>query len=212
VIVGKNCGFVGVGRDITKRKESEAMLQESKQEIENILESITDAFFALDEEWCFTYVNRRAEQLLRKPREELLDKNIWTELPETVSSRFYAEYHRAMNEQVTVEFEEFYEPFQTWFKVHAYPYPGGLSVYFRDVSERKHSEAVLAQRAAQLALINDIGSKIAVLELDSLLDRAARLVQETFNYIMSPCFCWIKSSEVEGYCRLTNLLSHHSQS
>lgn len=180
---GKIVGLVGVGRDITKRKESEAMLQESKEQIQRILESITDAFFALDEEGYFTYINHRAEQLMRHTREELLDKNIWAELPEMVGSRFYAEYHRAMDQQVTVEFEEFYESFQTWFKVHAYPYPGGLSVYFRDVSGRKHSEAALAQRAAQLALINDIGSKIAaVLELDSLLDRAARLVQETFNY------------------------------
>jgi PAS domain S-box-containing protein len=180
---GKIVGIVGMGRDITERKANEETLQQSKQQIENILESITDAFFALDREWRFTYVNRRAEQILRRPRTELLNKSIWVEFPETVGSKFYTEYQRAMTDQVTVEFEEFYEPLQGWFKVHAYPYAQGLSVYFRDVTERKHSEAVLAQRAAQLALINDIGSKIAaVLELDSLLDRAARLVQETFNY------------------------------
>lgn len=44
-------------------------------------------------------------------------------------------------------------------------------------------EAMLEQRAVQLALLNDIGEKIAaVLELDSVLDRAACLVQESFGY------------------------------
>jgi PAS domain S-box-containing protein len=50
-------------------------------------------------------------------------------------------------------------------------------------AERKRTEEVVEQRAAQLALLNDIGGKIAaVLELDSVLDRAARLVQESFGY------------------------------
>ena len=50
-------------------------------------------------------------------------------------------------------------------------------------AERKQAELELKQRAAQLALINDIGSKIAAaLELDSVLDRTACLVQETFDY------------------------------
>jgi PAS domain S-box-containing protein len=180
---GKIIGVVGVGRDLTERKLAEEALQQSKQQIENILESITDAFFAVDNDWYFTYVNQRAEQLLHKTRAELLAKSLWTEFPEAVGSKFEVEYRRAMAEQITLEFEEYYEPFQTWFKVHAYPYSDGLSVYFRDITERKHAEAILAQRAAQLTLINDIASKIAaVLDLDSLLDRAARLVYETFNY------------------------------
>jgi PAS domain S-box-containing protein len=180
---GKVVGVVGVGRDMTERKRAEEALQQSKQEIENILESITDAFFTVDKDWCFTYVNQRAEELLRKTRAELLRKSLWTEFPEAVGSGFEVEYRRAMAEQISLEFEEYYDPFQTWFKVHVYPYSDGLSVYFRDVTERKQAEAILAQRAAQLALINDIAGKIAaVLDLDSLLDRAARLVYETFNY------------------------------
>ncbi len=137
----------------------------------------------MDKDWCFTYINQRAEELLHKTRVELLHHSLWTEFPEAVGSGFEVEYRRAMAEQISLEFEEYYEPFQTWFKVHVYPYSDGLSVYFRDVTERKRAEAILAQRAAQLALINDIAGKIAaVLDLDSLLDRAARLVYETFNY------------------------------
>ena len=52
-----------------------------------------------------------------------------------------------------------------------------------EIAERKRAEAELEQRAAQLVLLNDIGGKIAaVMELDSVLDRTARLVQESFGY------------------------------
>lgn len=49
--------------------------------------------------------------------------------------------------------------------------------------ERKQADEDLRQRAAQLALINDIGSKIAALSaLEGVLERAARLVQNSFGY------------------------------
>ena len=45
------------------------------------------------------------------------------------------------------------------------------------------AEEALERRAAQLALLNDIGGQIAAeLDLDPLLDRATRLVQESFDY------------------------------
>ncbi len=53
----------------------------------------------------------------------------------------------------------------------------------RELAQRKRAEEAATQRATQLALLNRIGSKIAtVLELDSLLEEAARLVQESFGY------------------------------
>ncbi len=53
----------------------------------------------------------------------------------------------------------------------------------QELAERRRAEQALGRRAAQLALLNDIGGKIAaVLDLDSVLDRAARLVQESFGY------------------------------
>lgn len=111
-----------------------------------VLERITDAFFALDDEWRFTYVNQEAEQLLERPKEQLLGKSLWEEFPEIVGSTFYREYHRAMAEQVKVEFEEFYPPLDTWFGVRTYPSEEGLSVYFQDISERKQVEERLRLR------------------------------------------------------------------
>jgi diguanylate cyclase (GGDEF)-like protein/PAS domain S-box-containing protein len=134
------------------------------QDPRTILESITDAFFALDREWRFVYMNREAERVLFRRREHLLGKNVWEEFPEAVGLGFYREYHRAVNEGVTVEFEEHYPPLETWFEVKAYPSEAGLSVYFRDASRRKRMEedlkkseerlrAVLVQYASDLIMI-----------------------------------------------------------
>ncbi|MBD0327981.1 MAG: PAS domain S-box protein, partial [Pyrinomonadaceae bacterium] len=142
---GKPEKLLSVSRDITDRKRAEEVLRESNQRVINIFESITDAFFALDNEWRFTYLNRQAERLLQRTRSELLGKNLWAEFPEAVDSTFYREYHRAVEEKVSVEFEELYSSLNTWFGVHAYPSKDGLSVYFQDISQRKRAEETLQQ-------------------------------------------------------------------
>ena len=105
-----------------------------------ILESITDAFFGLDHAWCFTYLNSKAEHLLLRTRTELLGKSIWEEFPQAVGSTFEREYRRAAQERITVSFEEFYPPLNTWFEVRAYPSAEGISVFFRDINARRQIE------------------------------------------------------------------------
>ncbi|HEY9848612.1 MAG TPA: PAS domain S-box protein [Leptolyngbyaceae cyanobacterium] len=151
-----------IARDITLDKQAEQERiellqreQSARNRITNILESITDAFFALDNQWCFTYLNRQAEQLLQKTQAELLGKNIWDKFPEAVNSTFYREYHKAFLEQTSVEFEEFFPPLNTWFYVHAYPGKNSLSVYFQDITERKQIEQKIREQAALLDIATD---------------------------------------------------------
>ena len=128
-----------------RRREDEEVLWQANEATARILESITDAFFSLDLEWRFTYVNAEAEKLLQKTRDQLLGRVIWEEFPEAVGSTFYQQYHRAIAEQVSVAFEEFYLPLATWFHVHAYPSADGVSVYFQDVTDRKRAEESLRE-------------------------------------------------------------------
>ncbi len=124
--------------ETTQKARAEA--EAAQQRVTSILESITDAFFALDQNWCFTYLNLQSEPLLQQTREQLLGKNIWEEFPEAVGSTFYEKYHLALEQQVSVFFEEVYPPLNTWFEVRAYPVPDGLSVYFHNINERKVAE------------------------------------------------------------------------
>ncbi|MBF0480636.1 MAG: PAS domain S-box protein [Desulfovibrionaceae bacterium] len=126
--------------DITKRKHAEEKARKSQQHVMNILENTTDAFFETDRKFTVTYMNRKAEKPLFTTREKLLGKNLWEAFPEAVGGVFHQQYHRALELQKPVSFEAYYPPFAMWYECHAYPTPVSLSVYFRDITERKNLE------------------------------------------------------------------------
>jgi PAS domain S-box-containing protein len=149
-----------VVQDITERRQAQAALQESNQQIYNILETITDAFFALDRQWRFTYINPQAEPFLQKTRSQLLGRNIWEMFPGLVGTIFFEKYHQAVSDGVSVEFEGFYARHDTWYEVHAYPSKDGLSVYFTDISDRKRTEAELLKALEKERELNELKSNI----------------------------------------------------
>ncbi len=130
--------------NIQDRIEAERQQQEYASRLEQTLESITDGFYAVDRDWNFTYVNGESERLLRCRRHDLLGHNLWQLFPDTRNSKFFQEYHRAMRDQVSVRFEEYYPaPLDGWFQMSAYPTPGGLAVYFSDITQRKAQEQMI---------------------------------------------------------------------
>jgi PAS domain S-box-containing protein len=155
---GEPVRLFGIAQDVTERREAAQRAQQlaleqvarqeaeaARRQVQRILESITDAFFALDHGWHFTYLNNEAEQLLQRAREELLGNSIWEAFPEAVGSTFYTMYHRAVDRQQTVQFQEFFPPLDRWFEVRAFPAETGLSVYFRDVTEQRRAQEALRQ-------------------------------------------------------------------
>ncbi|ELY50803.1 PAS domain-containing protein [Natronococcus jeotgali] len=115
--------------------------EQRRSELEEIHGRISDAFFALDEDWEFTYLNDRAEELINPDGRQLIGNPVWTAFPEAERREFKPRYEHAMAEAEAVTFEEYYpEPLDSWFEVRAYPSETGLSVYFRDVTERRRRE------------------------------------------------------------------------
>jgi PAS domain S-box-containing protein len=146
----------GVTSDITELKLAEKAITKQQKDIETILESITDGFFALDGNWNFVYVNNAFEKLFDKPRTELLGRNYWEEFPHSTQKKFYSEYNRARDEKQSVHFEEYAASLGKWVSVGAYPNRNGLSVYFTDITEQKQLKDALVHHEKNLhALINN---------------------------------------------------------
>lgn len=127
-------------RELVERNQTRAQLQSCAASMGNILENTADGFFAVDGEWKITHFNRKAEQLLGRKRERVIGQELWSSFPELADTLFETNYRRVMADQIVVEFEASDEQGRNWLEVLAYPSNDGVSVFFRDVTERKRVE------------------------------------------------------------------------
>src|SRR5215218_802356 len=131
-------------RLLESERAARAETEKARQEARAILESMSDAFFALDQERRFVYVNRQAKRFWDKRREELLGKNIWEVFPQAVGTESYQVIERAANEGVSNDFEMAFPVLEDNVVAgRIYPSAEGLSVYFQDISEHKRAEETL---------------------------------------------------------------------
>ena len=137
---GQPVRAAGTCQDITERKKSEAALKKVYEEKNTILESIDDGFFAVDKNSIVTYWNGKAEILLGEKREDIIGKNLHEVFAPTGSVVFYDNYQKAIRENITIHFEEFSKRSNKWFAISAFGSEKGLSVHFKDITERKKAE------------------------------------------------------------------------
>lgn len=196
VALAGECGvavrLLGAAYDTTAERDSDAR-------IARVLETMPGAFFLLDHEWRFRYVNSAAERMLTSSREEMLGTVIWDRYPATAGSSFEEHYRGAVADGRPRAFEAYYPaPLNRWYEVRAWPGPDGLSVYFADVSERRlaQEEVRVAWRAAQdssrrLALLADLSDDLtSTLETEEAVGRLARHLVPTLG-----TWCLITMSE-----------------
>jgi PAS domain S-box-containing protein len=133
------------------RLKAKRQLHRRVQELHTTLESIGDAFYALDREWRFTYVNEHAMKYFERSKEALLGRSLWEEFPQLAGTEIEQAFRRAAAEEMKVRCEGRSPVTGRWIEVDAYPSPEGLSIYFRDVSERRQAEEELRIAKACLA-------------------------------------------------------------
>lgn len=142
-------------RLIEQEKIARQSAQAAQKRVTTILESISDACVMLDSQWCYTYVNSKAGQLVGRSPEDLIGKNIWVEFPEGIGQVFYQAYYKAVAEQQPIQLEEYYIPWDRWFENRIYPSGEGLTIFFQDITDRKQTEIALMKSEKHLRTILD---------------------------------------------------------
>lgn len=140
----------GSFQDIDKAKHAELEILNAYEEKNVILESIGDAFIALDKDWIVTYWNKHAEKVFFKKKEETIDKKLWDVFPRGVHTTFHEQYKNALSENKAQHFETYIDKLDSWYEISAYPANQGLSVYFKDITKRKVSELQVTHLNSEL--------------------------------------------------------------
>ncbi len=168
-----------------------ASLRRARIRAEGLLQSIQESFYRLDRRWRFTYLNRQAEEYFSMTRAQVLGGELWSLFPLTRGTTVEREFRRALEERVTVDFEIPSPSFPgRWVSVRATGDESGLSVSFRDVTERHRVQEELRATARQLRLITD-----ALPVLVSYVDREGRY---RFNNRAYEQWFGLSPAELEG--------------
>ncbi|PSP85518.1 hypothetical protein BRC96_01945 [Halobacteriales archaeon QS_6_64_34] len=172
---------VTTGEDITQLKEQtrrlERQREELRTELDEIFERISDGFYALDNELRITYVNDRAEALLGLDESSVLGQALGETI--NLTDEFEAALHRALEEQTSGHIEDYFEPLDAWFETTIYPSESGVSVHFRDVTERKERERTLEQYESVAETASDV---ILSIDDQGQIHSVNSAVEEMFGY------------------------------
>ncbi|MCL4471010.1 MAG: ATP-binding protein [Gammaproteobacteria bacterium] len=178
-----------------KAQTAHARTEEIRQQLEDLIERVSDGFVALDNDWRYTYVNTRAGQLFGRKPEDLTGKNIWAEFPEGVGLPFYHAYYKAVAEQTPVELEEFYPHGNLWFENHIYPSKDGLSIFFHDITERKQTEERIQRQLAMLQALYAGAYKLSEsMNYSGIAQSVTRVCVEALDVQLA----WLGRAETDG--------------
>ncbi len=180
------CAFI---RDVTERKAAEATIKANYIERDTILESIADAFFAVDKNWIVTYWNKRAEIDLHTPRNKILGFPLWEVFPDSIDSESYKNYHKAIETRQVIQFEDYYIPLDKWYEISAYPSVNGLSVYFKDITDRKNADAAIKKAYEEKNIVlESIDDGFFAIDKNSIVTywnkKAEKLLHTTANEVI----------------------------
>jgi diguanylate cyclase (GGDEF)-like protein/PAS domain S-box-containing protein len=147
------------------------LLRQSRARLDAMLETIGDAFFAVDHDWRITYANRKAAAFVGLDLDANLGRPLLEAVPQLAGTELMAHYRAALASGEPCTVETYWAPSGTWIEARAYPSPDGLSVYFHDISAKRAAEDALRKNEQRLrSLFQQAGDAILI------IDREQRVV------------------------------------
>ncbi len=134
--------------ELKVERDNEAVLRKQAEEkycsfqhyIESLFDNMTDIIFTLDKEWKFISLNKRTEQGLGRPKQDLIGTSAVDLLPRCIGNNVYSQCVKAMQENMEVHFDLYEPDLNQWLEVNTYPHQDILAVFIRDITKHKVAE------------------------------------------------------------------------
>lgn len=203
---GTVIGAISVLTDITQRKQIEQRLKDLTEKLEEevsnkvaelnqVYDRIADSVIALDNQWNYTYLNRKAIETHGLGDMEIVGKNMLEIFPSIIGSPIYHGILKAIETKQSVRLEDYYNRSGEWFESIVYPSENGVSIYYHVITERKNAEHQLAKayeeldrHARELAFINERFQLVARATNDAIWDYDMRKNIVTGNVAFTDYF------------------------
>lgn len=170
---GKIFKWYGSGIDISESKLLQQHSERLSQQLQNTLASITDAFFSLDKNLCFSYANEQAANLLDRPRSALLNNLSVSDTIIDADGSFSRQLERAMLSQKMIAFDFWLASRELWLDVRIYPAAEGLTIYLRDITRLRREQQELKLLRSAVSQLNDI---VIITEASPLTEPGPKIV------------------------------------
>ncbi|MBD3175629.1 MAG: PAS domain S-box protein [Armatimonadia bacterium] len=144
---GQVLAAVGTLSDVSDERRAALAARDAHRSLQQVLESISDGMFVINDDFEFTYFNRAAEDLLGRPRDEVVGRHFAEAFPEAAGSVFEEEYRAALRTREFRSFEVYFglAPYENWYDVRVHPHDEGIAVFFQVTTERKLAERALRE-------------------------------------------------------------------
>jgi PAS domain S-box-containing protein len=185
---GEPLALATITRDLRERRRAQQEIDGYRRRMDTVFASITDAFYGLDRDFRFSYLNDRAVQvlgdLLGEPlsREDFLGNDVFAMFPGVVATATERNFRLALAEGRTIAYEYLYPPRARWFDIRVYPSDDGLAVYFVDISHRKTTEALRRRQTRRQAAVAELGVRASGgTDAVALMEEAVAVVSRTLE-------------------------------
>lgn len=153
---GHFCGYRGTAMDITGEKEAERRISEAHERLNQTLESIGDYFVSLDPENRISYFNSSAAELMGTTEPIEIGNTLGMHVPNEMLEIAQQVIQAVRDTGESATFEACNEPSQRWYEFRVYPAKEQISLYWRDVTERKAAETRIASQLTEINEKNEI--------------------------------------------------------
>ncbi|MBV8674350.1 MAG: response regulator [Acidobacteriaceae bacterium] len=173
--VGAHISMYRLRSELTGREqELRRKAEDAEKRYRSMLESMSEAFIAVDRDWRIAYINQQVEAFLSRKAHEVKGRTLWEVFPGLSETKFGQAYREAMETGRVTEVEEFYEATGGWFQANAYPSPQGLSIFAQNVTDRRLQQEKLLL-SEKLAATGRLAATIAH-EINNPLESVLNLI------------------------------------